>query len=154
MYKWRLWCSSYRQRLLLRRKGTLIRTDAVPRTSDRGYCWGEKEHLYGQTPSHEPVTEVTAEEKRNTCTDRRRPTNHWRPQTDQENLDSRIKTYRKTDTDDKEGTGKSRMGRGHWVTDGWYNRSELSLLVETDMAVVMLCPIGFEFSTSRALHCW
>ena len=24
----------------------------------------------------------------------------------------------------------------------------------TDKAVVMLCQIGFEFSTSRALHCW
>ena len=40
-------------------------------------------------------------------------------------------------TDGEEGTGKSQMGRGHWVTDSYYYRTELS---ETDKAVTMRRP--------------
>ena len=34
MYKWWLWCFRYRQRQILRRKRTLLGTDAIPRTTE------------------------------------------------------------------------------------------------------------------------
>ena len=40
----------------------------------------------------------------------------------------------------KEETGKSQMGRGHWVTDVCYNRSELGLF-ETDKFIFMRFPV-------------
>ena len=51
-------------------------------------------------------------------------------------------------TDGEEETKKSRMGRGRWVTNVCYDGSELRL------DDVMLRPISFEFSMSRALRCW
>ena len=56
-------------------------------------------------------------------------------------------------TDGEEGTEKSRIGRGQWVTNVSCYRSKL-LLFETFKAVVMQCPIGFDFLTSRASKQW
>ena len=59
-------------------------------------------------------------------------------------------------TGGEEETKKSRMGRGRWVTNVCNDGSELRLDLEQeiDMTDVMLRPISFEFSMSRALHCW
>ena len=55
--------------------------------------------------------------------------------------------------DAEEGTGKSWMGKGDWVTYIYYCWGELWLF-QTDKAVLKQCPVGFEFLTSCALQCW
>ena len=60
-------------------------SDAAP--TDRGYCWGENEHLYGPTRPRAPTTEEHII---------------------QENLDSRIKTIKiKRDGEEENGKGSS-----------------------------------------------
>ena len=54
-------------------------------------------------------TEATITEGMNNCTDRHHPVDHSRPQIIQGKLDSCTET------------GKSPMGRDHWVTDVCYN---------------------------------
>ena len=44
----------------------------------------------------------------------------------------------------KRGTGTSRVGRGHRVTDVCYNRSELWLF-RINKAIAMRCQVGFDF---------
>ena len=88
----------------------------------------------------------------------------------EENLERGIKTHHNQqrkiwidasrhiviNTDGEKETGDTRMGRGHWVSDICYDRSVLwcNFELEADKAVVTRCPINFEFSMSRTLHCW
>ena len=68
--------------------------------------------------------------------------------------DSRSKRHAHKDRDcgSEEKTGNSRLGTGQWVTDVCCHRSEFwfSLELETDKAVIMLCPVPFrDFDLTR-----
>ena len=86
------------------------------------------------------------EEKTNTCTDRRRLTNHWIPQIIQANLDSRIMIHHNQHTQ-RGGDRKISNEKGSLaITDICNNFSELCLNLKPIVkAVATRCP----FSTFR-----
>ena len=63
------------------------------------------------------ATKATIEEKTNTCTDRRHTT--------EDNNNFKKSFIHESTQTAKIETGKSRMGRNHWVTDICYNSNEL-----------------------------
>ena len=76
-------------------------------------------------------TDATIEQKRNTCTDRRHTTSHWRQKIIQEGKKKKFIHASKhpvINTDGEEETGKSRMGRGYWDIAGNLNPKLTRLL--------------------------
>ena len=121
-----------------------------------GYSWGENEHLYGLLPSHVPLKTTNysrlfgftrVEVLLYVHTNRRfiRDGSPGRPPRLSHSswalIHARhiiIYTYV------KEEKGKSRKGRGHWVTDFGYSRNILWLNfeLEIDKIAVTRCPVS------------
>ena len=99
-----------------------------------------------------PLLTKAAIEKMNSCTDWCHTRYHWRPQITQEIW---IHTSRHIiiNTDGKEGTGKSWMGRGHWISDICCYGSELLTLWKQKLTRLLSCSVQSASSLQCHGHC-
>ena len=102
-----------------------------------------------------PLPTLSTEEKINTCMDWLHPSGTLKTANYSRKWGFMHQDTSQWTKDGKEETGKSWVGRGHYVTGISYNECPITELWtwKTHIAVVMRCPLSFEFLISCTLHC-